>query len=292
MSVSNSTDAAEGAAGVAGSDSLSSARRKLAQGDTPFLLEDLPPVESTLWEEIRTTYDLSLQEMSALQNHACRPRPRGILPRVAPGNGEVYRINDERVRARFTITNKIDQFHHITVEAELLVDSGAQSELKLPARKVVELGLQKTGQETSVMGRVMGTTNHTGTVLAFWPVLVTATFDRNGVEEERSAMLNVRCTKSDYEDLAAAADAPLAAAAGNQTSPVQTPTSASVTTTPTESGGHITVVRLTLVKHRPNDRRDEQAVLGMDALKKMGLHLNPEQQQLEIEEEEMLDPEW
>ena len=49
-------------------------RQKLIGGDEPFPVTDLPNDRaSSLWTEIRTTYDLTLPELSALQNHACAP---------------------------------------------------------------------------------------------------------------------------------------------------------------------------------------------------------------------------
>ena len=43
------------------------------------------------------------------------------------------------------------------------------------------------------------------------------------------------------------------------------------------------------VCHRPNSALLEQVVIGMNGLKKLGVHLNFELQQPEIEEEEVLD---
>jgi predicted aspartyl protease len=52
-------------------------------------------------------------------------------------------------------------------------------------------------------------------------------------------------------------------------------------------------IRLSSVRHRPKNAPLEQAVIGMNGLKKLGLHLNCELQQLEIEEDEVLDDgEW
>jgi hypothetical protein len=54
------------------------------------------------------------------------------------------------------------------------------------------------------------------------------------------------------------------------------------------------VVHLTPVptKHRTNDFPLQQAVIGIDGMKKLRLHLNSELQQLEIEEDEVLDERW
>ena len=171
--------------------------------------------------------------------------------------------------------------------AELLVDSGAQSELKLPARKVLQLGLQPFGPPN----RVRGSTNHTSMVLNFSPVLVKATFDRNGVQETVENYLAVRCDKNDYDALVAANAVPQVAHTGNQPQELHrcnNKATPAVVTTPTDSVP-ITEIRLSPARHRPLGRPEEQAVIGIDGLKKLRLHLNCERQQLEIEEEEVLE---
>jgi hypothetical protein len=286
---SNSTDAAAAAAAAGDSAALATAQRRLA-GE--FALGDLPQTrDDEIWGRIETRYGLSLNEMSALKNYACPSQPRGVLPRIAAGG--LYRIHDERIRAEFTITNRISPSRCYTMPAELLVDSGAQSELKLPARKVVQLGLEPFGPPTNIRG----TTNHVSMVLNFPPVLVKATFDRNGVRETVQNYLAVRCDKNDYDALIAANAVQQVANTGNQprepdsATPEQQRSNAAGTTL--SDSGPITEIRLSPARHRPRSRPDEQAVMGIDGLKKLRLHLNCERQQLEIEEEEVLDPdEW
>ena len=48
----------------------------------------------------------------------------------------------------------------------------------------------------------------------------------------------------------------------------------------------VTEIRLSPVRHIPRDKPDEQAVFGIEGLKKLRQHINGELQQLEIEEEE------
>jgi hypothetical protein len=115
------------------------------------------------------------------------------------------------------------------MDAELLVDSGANTELRLPARMVRQLGLEIRG---SLLCR--GPTNDVSRVLIFSSVLVEATFIRGGVQEKIQADLS-----------------------------------------PT--------------KHRPHDAPYQQAVTGINGMKKLRLHLNSQRQQLEIEEDEVLD---
>ena len=62
---------------------------------------------------------------------------------------------------------------------------------------------------------------------------------------------------------------------------------------PANNSNPITEIRLLPVQHRPIDSPLQQAVIGIDGLKKLRLHLNCERQQLEIEEDEVLDDgEW
>lgn len=221
-------------------------------------------------------------------------RPRGVLPRVQGGG--LYRINDERVRCKFTIKNHVSSSACLMMPAELTVDSGAQSELKLPGRKVVQLGLMPFGGPR----RVRGSTNHFGEVLNFSGVLVSATFDRDGSSETVEAYLTVRANKREYEE-ALANDNQQA----QQRPPLETTEEPPLETTGepprqrrrtegsfSSASSGVTEIRLSPVRHRPTDKPDEQAVIGIEGLKKLRLHLNGELQQLEIEEEELLDPEW
>jgi hypothetical protein len=69
---------------------------------------DLPQArDEPLWGAIRDEHDLSLGELSALKNFACAvvTRPRGVLPRIE--SGTVYRVSDEHIRAKFTISNQV-----------------------------------------------------------------------------------------------------------------------------------------------------------------------------------------
>jgi hypothetical protein len=276
MSTSASQDASD--ARVAAETAETAALRKLSTGE--FDVADLPQARvSPLWGRIETAYGLTLEELSALQNLACSAF-RGVLPRVG-GDGTIYKIHDERIRAQFTISNYIHP-HHYTMHAELLVDSGAMTELRLPARKVLQLGLRPLGRP--VFSR--GTTNHVCFVMIFSPVLVKVTFNREGVEETVEAYLDVKCDKREYDDLVAAQPA----AGLLLGDPYITPTAhvANSGAAPANNSEPITEVRLSPVKHRPMDYPLQQAVIGIDGLKKLRLHLNCELQQLEIEEDEVV----
>lgn len=274
---------------------LSSAVKKLTEGNFGDLLSLPNSREEPLWGEIRSSFALSLAELSTLKNHACSPvhavpRPRGVLPRIG-GDGTIYRINDDRIRAKFTISNQVGPYEKI-MEAELLVDSGASTELKLPARKIQQLGLRPRHDCRPVYSR--GSTNHRRLTQLFSAVLVKATFIRDVVEEFVEADLVVKCDKEEYDNLPA-----IATDFGAQGDRFTTPTPQLSTSTQSGDFGpanrfeRITKVHLSPFKHRPSDTPLEQAVIGMDGLKKLRLHLNCELQQLEIEEDEVLeDGEW
>jgi hypothetical protein len=227
--------------------------RKLSEGK--YDLADLPQArDEPLWGAIRDEHDLSLGELSALKNFACAvvTRPRGVLPRIE--SGTVYRVSDERIRAKSTISNQVHP-HHYIMDAELMLDSGANTELRLPARKARQLGLVPRGAPI----RCRGATNNVCLVMIFSPVLVKATFIRDGVDEIVQADLIVKCDKDEYDALGEIQPV----AGGNSggepfaTPLVHQPTMASPGTggTPasTDEASRITEVHLTPTKHRPND---------------------------------------
>ena len=53
----------------------------------------------------------------------------------------------------------------------------------------------------------------------------------------------------------------------------------------------VTVIQLSPTRHRPHDAPLQQAVIGIDGLRKLHLHLNCDQLQLEIEEDEWVEDE-
>ena len=298
MSTSRSTDAGADDAGVSDGNlpnsnqtpELQAAFDKLPQRFNPA---NLPrTADSSLWQEIRSTYALSLEECCALQNYACSPRnyacsprPRGTLSRIE--SGAVYRVSDNRVRAKFTISN-VRCFRRHVMEADLLVDSGANTELKLPARMVRQLGLEI---RDSLLCR--GSTNDVSPVLIFSPVFVQVTFIRGGVQEKIRADLSVQCDQLEYEAEASSQPGPAENGGGDtlDTPPAPQPTITGATT-PGNNGDEtssITVVNLSATTHRPHDAPYQQAVIGIDGMKKLRLHLNSERQQLEIKEDEVVD---
>jgi len=288
MAISGSTDAADRGA-TDGPPDLATALSKLIDGN--FDQASLPITRaSNIWGEIKIECNLTLGELSALQNEFCSGS-RGILPRIR--DSTMYKIHDECIHAHFTIST--DRY---IMPAELLVDSGAETELKLPARKVLKLGLHRRHGPRSIS---RGSTNNTSEMLVFSPVLVKATFTRDGVDETVEADLAVKCEKDDYERL----ESLVASGAAALSSPASSPGGDSYTTPPTgqepnfaDSEAHaannsnpIRRIRVSPVRRRPNIAPLEQAVIGIQGLKKLGLHLNCELQQLEIEDEVLDDGE-
>lgn len=282
--VSNSTDAGEAATPGGDTPDLTAAKRKLSQtqGKPPFSLSSLPQArDDRIWDRIETEYNLSLGELSALKNFALAVRPRGVLPHVE-SQVTVYKPNDERIRAEFTISSTND-----TMRAEFLIDSGASTELKLPAWKVLRLGLRPCGRPVACRGSTSGQVRF---AQVFSPVFVQVMFTRDAVEETVEAYLSVECDKAEYDALVAVGNS-------GGSDPFSTPEAqaSAATPGPSTAGNQepITEIRLSPVKHRPIDAPLQQAVIGMDGLKKLHLHLNCEQQRLEIEEDEVLEEgEW
>jgi hypothetical protein len=189
-SSSGSEDAALDVVAVAATNEhlpLREALRKLPEhGFDPVAL---PQTEiSGLWARIEHDCELSLAKLSALQNKACTARPRGVLRRI--DDSTMYRISDQRIRASFTISNVVN-LCTCTLKAELLVDPGANTDVKLPARKVMQLGLRPFGRPT----QPRGSTNATTYNMHFNPVLVKAVFIRNGLSETIEAYLDVNVTR-------------------------------------------------------------------------------------------------
>jgi predicted aspartyl protease len=172
------------------------------------------------------------------------------------------------------------------LNTQLLVDPGANTELKLPARKVMQLGLTRLGAPA----RSRGSTNDISYNLRFFPVLVTATFIRDGSEETVQGALEVKCDKTEYEALQTQQEEVTAGTNEGQSlwTPNQ-PINGHATTGRSSNHEGVTVIQLTPTRHRPHDTPLQQAVIGMDGLRKLHLHLNYDQLQLEIEEDNLVD---
>ena len=266
------------------------AKSKLAGS---YALEALPQTrDDPLWVEIKNEYALLLQELGALKNYACpvvaQPSPRGILRRIE--DATLYRISDQCIRARFMISHIVNMRRY-SFNADVLVDPGANTELKLPARKVMQLELLPVGRPV----RTRGSTNDTTYIIHFSPVLVTATFDRDGTAETIEAYLDVKCDKNEYDHLLQIQQEEMEMTTETDEGQVlmtpNQPMNSHATTGSSSNNEGITVIQLSPTRHRPHDAPLQQAVIGIDGLRKLHMHLNCDQLQLEIEEDEWVEDE-
>lgn len=249
-------------------------------------LESLPKARNdAVWGEIRETYALTVLELSALKNYACPGNVRGVLSgKKTSQDDTLYRVADKRIRSSFIISN-FDRT--MEMPAELMVDSGAEGELKLPGLKVVQLGLQPHAPNV----RVTSSTNDRVEMVTFFPSMrLSATFHRDdgdgGTDEILEGFVTVRAVKSDYD---AALMAHQEAEEMNKASPRSREENIPAWFTPMKPTTKIKCVKLSPVRHRPNDKPDEMATLGIAGLAKLRMHINAELQQLEIEEEAILE---
>lgn len=286
--VSMSTGVSSGDADEADCPILNAAKSRLAEA---YALEALPQTrDDPLWLDIKNEYGLLLQELGALKNYACpvvaQPSPRGILRRTE--DATLYRISDQRIRARFMISNIVNM-HRYSFNADVLVDPGANTELKLPARKVMQLELLPVGRPV----RTRGSTYDTTYIMHFSPVLVTATFDRNGTADTIEAYLDVKCDKNEYDRLLQTQQAEMTAGTdeGQVMMTPNQPINSHATTGCSSNNEGVTVIQLGPTHHRPQNAPLQQAVIGIDGLRKLHLHLNCDQLQLEIEEDEWVEDE-
>jgi hypothetical protein len=100
-------------------------------------------------------------------------------------------VEDERIRVEVKVSNNDKHFF-----ASLLCDSGAQSELTLPARNIIQLGLTILKE-----GRVKSSTNQSKANLYFEPAVKVQIYFRrdNEVIEEKVALCTVSCLKDEYD---------------------------------------------------------------------------------------------
>lgn len=174
--------------------------------------------------------------------------PGAFTRRPAKLRGEEYgQANDERVKTPFEIINP-NSGRHLT--AIVLIDTGAMSEITLPARKVVQLGLQPVeGAER----KTKGSNNLQSVVLTLTPqVWVKGVLTRDNKEEEVKALLTCQVHKAEYDeckrDMA------------NDAAP------------------------LSPVRHRGDAQRNERVVIGAKGLKELGFKVNVKDRCLEWEE--------
>jgi predicted aspartyl protease len=194
---------------------------------------------------------------------------RGKLSSIAKEDSEFYLADeaDDRPRARFTIVNDYLE-PPIKTEIYALIDSGAQSDLILPASLVKELQLQPTGK----VSNATGSTNAKATKQHFKPVKLIAVFLRGEVEEEREGYLDVGVfsdTEADVRSL------PL-----NESSSANKKQRRE-----SRASANSVIATVPLTEHRPASKPGQRVILGAGALKKLKFHVNVVGRCLEIEEE-------
>jgi len=217
-------------------------------------------------------------------------------PVPATMSGEMYGfVEDVRVKCKFEISNPQSG---VCFDAILLIDDGAMSEITLPARKVIQLGLEPYGKPL----RTKGSNNVTDHVYTLVPqVMVKGIFTRDGQPEEVSAVLEVKVHKREYD--AAVAEAASSASKKRARSPSQTGTpkgkqktrremqSSSSSSVPELSSSSFSsssppVIKLSPVRHRGDPAREDRVVIGARGAFKLGFKV-VKQCCLELEEVEL-----
>jgi hypothetical protein len=230
----------------------------------------------------------------------------------------LFQVDDERVRVECEFANGDNCFF-----ASVMCDTGAQGELTLPARKIVQLGLRPYATY-----HVKGSTNDSRQSCRFEPaVKVTMRFMRDGEEvESRTALLVVSCHKNEYySELAAVV--PVVSFSSGESEPNESSTeimpTVSATVVSSRSGEPVLnassaeampavtagskrklsevtddtvtdtsssveplkAVRLSPVVHRPPGQPNQHVVLGRAGMRKFHVHANIDKSSLEIEDE-------
>lgn len=193
---------------------------------------------------------------------------------------KLFHVDDDRVRVECEVANGDKYFF-----ASVMCDTGAQNELTLPARKIVQLGLRPY---TTYQAK--GSTNDVKQSCLFEPtVKVTMRFRRDGEEvESRTALLVVSCHKKEY-------DSELATFVSSSSGKPVLNTRGSVTAGSKRKLSEVTdtssrveplkAVKLSPVAHRPPHQPDQRVVLGTTGMRKFHVHANIDKSSLEIEEE-------
>jgi len=184
-------------------------------------------------------------------------------------------VEDERIRVEVKVSNNDKHFF-----ASLLCDSGAQSELTLPARKIIQLGLTILKE-----GRVKSSTNQSKANLYFEPAVKVQIYFRrdNEVIEEKVALCTVSCLKDEYDaECAKKSIEPT-------TTEVEATTSDRLSIQSSAPVAEHIKVKLSPAQHRTSTDRDSRVVLGTIALRALSLNANFETNELEIREELIYD---
>eukprot|EP01038_Epipyxis_sp_PR26KG_P018458 gene18458-26026_t len=215
------------------------------------------------------------------------PRPPALPQRgeAVPYTSNVYEVKDDRIRVECEILNLENSF---SFTALAMCDGGASSEITLPARKIIQLGLKPFGKSKSSRGL---TNNDVKQTLTFAPsVSVKMQFIRqseNEVYEERSALLVVCCHRDEYEECMRNSipclDTTTLSSHGNLLSSKRK--ASDISDSSSSNVIEPKIIKLSPVSHRPTKLPNQRVVLGHNGLHKLCVHGNFVEGVLEIEEE-------
>jgi hypothetical protein len=229
-------------------------------------------------------------------------------------------INDNRIRATFTITN--DALHREFV-ATALIDGGDTGELTLPAKKIVELGLQHDS-----IRQTLGA-HGSGRKYKFKPpVTLSLTFKRpDGSVETRETSAYAHCNAVDYDffeqslreegkfvkDTVSVGEMGAqmtmvkfsgenedASPHNNEIEPFLATTEGVLHASEDEATTHLTplkshsshtvaILKLSPTEHRPADLKNQVVRIGAETLSKLNVLADFAKKTLEIEEDESYD---
>lgn len=174
-------------------------------------------------------------------------------------------------------------------------DSGAQSGLTIPVRKIVALGLTPISELFGGKKKFKGAGNDTFYKLKFSPqVILTVNFTRPGAaeSESRSTTVSVWCHEKAYlahetsslEPQVAASESPYQ---DDPHSVTKTPLSPTSPSTRRNIIAQVELKQVSPIRHRSMEHPDDRATIGIDIMHELGVHINPsgEMATLEIEEE-------
>ena len=189
--------------------------------------------------------------------------------------GEVLGVLlDDHVRCTYTISSGNRFF-----EAGLLIDTGASTELFLPARKVIQLNLRPYMDEGDIR-RSKGYNNISADVYDLYPeVYVKVVLDRGGEEVVRSARLKCSVFKDEYDREKAHPSPAPAASREVELEDEKTEFNPVPAATPRPR------FRLSPVKHRFDESRVDYVILGHGGIQKVGLKIDATERWLEVAEE-------
>ena len=197
---------------------------------------------------------------------------------MAQNNPGLFEVCNENVTVKFLTSNDENEF-----SANFMCDGDVDTELALPAQKIIQLGLRPYKSKCQ---KYKDATNRDRTLTMFKPAVeVKLFFCRNdgGATVERSALLLVTCPQEDYDD--AVRTSQVVVNSIDDIIPIGSKRTSSEVSG--ECRGVAVPMTLTLspVAHRPPSDSNMRVVLGTAGLKKLYVRANFIKSTLEIVEE-------